>query len=501
MSERVLSRIAAALSVLLALPSLAYPLGPDQAVFLTIGRGIRAGLLPYVDLVDIKPPLIFALYALTPTPLTVRMLDLCIVLGMATLVRELARVLLPREPAPPLGLAWLLTLGLYFGAFDYWCTAQVETAQSTLAVLALVLAARNRPGAAGVAAAASMAFKPSILAALPVLVLWLPNALGTPSHAVPQRVRATLRFALAAAALLALVMLPFLLRPGGGARVAEVLEYLRIYAKDDFGLAFSINGKRTGRFVIGFVVLLAFAAWRTWRHDRPRRNALGLALALVAIAAINVIAQRKFLNYHWALLTPFAATTMLLAVRSLPRASLQVVAAAAWVVVGIVPMRLEASARTNYHRSYARHLIETARALPRGDHPSWDLYWGGFGNDVGPLVRASTQIAALATPGDTLCVRGFRPLPYVLTALSCPSRFPWECHLGAESNRAELPPDLPPTDVRTRWTLEYRRALEEHPPTFVVTYPDWAVDLERLRGRGYVEIHREETISLWRKAP
>ena len=497
MSARVLSRIAAALSVLLALPSLAYPLGPDQSVFLVIGRSIRAGLLPYVDVVDIKPPLIFALYALTPTPLAVRVLDLAIVLAMARLVRELARVLLPREPAPPLGLAWLLTLGLYFGAFDYWCTAQVETAQSTLALLALVLAARSRPGLAGLAAAASMAFKPSILAVLPALVVWLPRAPSAASS-VRSRLSATLRFGLAASIGLAVVALPFALRAGSGARVAEVLDYLRIYAKDDFGLAFSINGKRTGRFVTGFFVLLAVAVWRARNEDRARVRALGLAVSLVAVASLNVVAQHKFLNYHWAVLTPFVATAMLLAVRGFRRPGAQYTLALVWVVVGILPTRLEATARSNYHRAYARHLVETARSLPRGEHPSWDLYWGGFGNDVGPLVRASERIALEAAPGDTLCVRGFRPLPYVLTGLSCPSRFPWECHLGIESDRTELPPELPATDVRARWTNEYRGALAAHPPTFVLTYPDWPVDVERLQGLGYVEIQREESVSLWR---
>jgi 4-amino-4-deoxy-L-arabinose transferase-like glycosyltransferase len=74
----------ALLGMLLALPVLLYPLGRDQGAYANIAQAIRAGGLPYIDMWDIKPPMIYYIYALGfsvfgATPLAVRALDVLFV--------------------------------------------------------------------------------------------------------------------------------------------------------------------------------------------------------------------------------------------------------------------------------------------------------------------------------------------------------------------------------------------------------------------------------------
>ncbi|MBE0690629.1 MAG: glycosyltransferase family 39 protein, partial [Anaerolineae bacterium] len=52
-----------ALTCLIALPLLTYPLGRDQGEFAVIGRGLLQGKVPYVDLWNPKPPAVFFAYA------------------------------------------------------------------------------------------------------------------------------------------------------------------------------------------------------------------------------------------------------------------------------------------------------------------------------------------------------------------------------------------------------------------------------------------------------
>jgi hypothetical protein len=47
------------------LPTLLYPFGRDQAAFFYIAREWLLGGVPYRDMVDHKPPLIYAVYALS----------------------------------------------------------------------------------------------------------------------------------------------------------------------------------------------------------------------------------------------------------------------------------------------------------------------------------------------------------------------------------------------------------------------------------------------------
>jgi len=58
------SLIVVLIAVLILLPNVCYPMGPDQSLFAVIGRGLLEGRHLYVDLWDVKPPGIFCFYAL-----------------------------------------------------------------------------------------------------------------------------------------------------------------------------------------------------------------------------------------------------------------------------------------------------------------------------------------------------------------------------------------------------------------------------------------------------
>jgi hypothetical protein len=516
MTDRAISKLVATLAVLYALPTLFYPLGADQALFATMGRALLGGRLPYVDIVDIKPPAIFFLYALPAslgraTTLGVRLLDLGVAVALGFVLRELVPVFHRASGArPSIGITLLTTLGLYFGAFDYWCVGQVEIFQATLAAAALLAAARvprldHAAALAGAASALSIAFKPSLLF-LPPLV-----ALTLRARREPEPTRGTLRsaafFAIAATAAIGLVLLPFALRSNGLARMREVLvDFQRIYIADSALRTFSTNWDRTGRFIEWFLIVVGFVGIRAaMRRERALLQALGACILWLALAATNVFAQKKFLDYHWVIILPAMTLTVLVALSSFEREIVRFGVVGLGIAVGIFPIDFPTPSETaNYHHSYGRHLVATARALVHGTAPPLDLHQGGFGNDVGPLVRAAAAIRESARDGDTLCARAFRPLPYVLTGLDCPSRFPWEQHTAVRWHLESLPTAdadrLPPNDVRMRWANEHRAALAAHPPGYVITFPEWADDAATLSRDGYREFFRERTVSVWRRS-
>ena len=86
-----------AIILLLLLPTLFLPLGPDQAIFMVIGEGMLKGGVLYRDLVDIKPPLVFYLYAGAAAlfghgAISIRIVDLLLqCLGCLMLIRLVRR--------------------------------------------------------------------------------------------------------------------------------------------------------------------------------------------------------------------------------------------------------------------------------------------------------------------------------------------------------------------------------------------------------------------------
>jgi len=82
--------------VVLLLPTLALPLGPDQGIFFIVARKLLDGGLLYRDIVDIKPPLIYHMYAgaiwlMGPSAFSIHVLDVLLQLVTCWLLWRLIR--------------------------------------------------------------------------------------------------------------------------------------------------------------------------------------------------------------------------------------------------------------------------------------------------------------------------------------------------------------------------------------------------------------------------
>jgi 4-amino-4-deoxy-L-arabinose transferase-like glycosyltransferase len=143
----------AALLLAILLPSLLLPLGPDQALFFVSGEKILRGAIHYRDIVDVKPPLIYYLYASAIALfgkgwIAIRIFDL-LVQGatcwlMAALVRRSTRNDLMAAAAP------VIYLLLYFGE-SYASAAQAEGYVGLLGLGAAWLLLHGRGRGRGIA--------------------------------------------------------------------------------------------------------------------------------------------------------------------------------------------------------------------------------------------------------------------------------------------------------------------------------------------------------------
>ena len=141
--------------LLLFLPSLSFPLGPDNGLFFVAGEKIvHQGAIHYRDIVDVKPPMIYYVNALAITlfgdsPISIRLLDLfCQLLTTFFLVRLIRRV---SGSGVWAGVAMLLFPLLYL-SLNYANTAQVESfiGLCTLPAIGLFLFRRSGTGFLGI---------------------------------------------------------------------------------------------------------------------------------------------------------------------------------------------------------------------------------------------------------------------------------------------------------------------------------------------------------------
>ncbi|MEZ4672074.1 MAG: glycosyltransferase family 39 protein [Anaerolineae bacterium] len=135
--DRFLLAVLLALVLLLALPTLTYPLGRDQGEFATIGRGILQGRIPYTQLWNPKPPAVFYIYAifervLGQTAVAVRAIDFVLVplacAGLYWIARQMGR--------RRIGLWAALLFSVFYFSETFWTLTQNDG----IALLPMVLA-------------------------------------------------------------------------------------------------------------------------------------------------------------------------------------------------------------------------------------------------------------------------------------------------------------------------------------------------------------------------
>ena len=118
-----------ALSLFIAMGSLTWPLGRDQANFVWVGKVILEGGVPYRDAWDVKGPLTYYAHALTvgilgPHAISVRIPDFLAVLLCVVLLRRLVLRITAGDAFGANGA--VVCFAFLYYANGFWSTAQAD---------------------------------------------------------------------------------------------------------------------------------------------------------------------------------------------------------------------------------------------------------------------------------------------------------------------------------------------------------------------------------------
>jgi hypothetical protein len=483
------------------LPTLGYAYGRDQALFCYVGREWASGRLPYRDAFDLKPPGIYAMYALAGELFgfqlwSIRVLELLGVLALGAAV-----ALAVRRDRPivrgELGAAMLLASAAYYTVFDYWDSGQAEFWEGLLALSGYLAAERMRDPlraavVAGLLGGAAIVFKTPVAVVLPIAgCVVVARAFRQGPHA------AVLAFVLhcaAAAAVVGLVLAYFALR-GGWPALVELAEYTANYvkitsveadAKESLHWFWTdVAWTWSELLLVWFALGVVLAARR-----RGRDVLVGQALAslLMLTAVISVAAQRKFWAYHFVVVTPFVLLAAAYGFAELARlrraAVLPAVILTAWIGVVWTPHWGTTPNVTypSYTRSFWAYVHGTMR---RREFIA--QFTGPYGYDYALEERVGDKIGELAKPGDQLHVQGFEPAIYIHARLASPSRFASDAPIALTASE--------------KWKAEHEQALWTKRPRFFVTYIMNGSDIDAAKAHGYKPLDQLERFYWLERAP
>ncbi len=470
-----------------ASPALLYPFGRDHGLYHYVGREWLRGAVPYRDVMEQKTPVIFLAYGLAQAVFgehfwSIRVLEVAWVLAVGA---ALASVATPRgvRPLPGMhGATALLVTVAYFGTLNFWHTAQCEVGASGLAIVALALVHRRAPDlraviAAGVLAGLAALAKPTgALLALPVGALAVAHGFGaaSPGSRIRGALVAGLRFALGAIAPFALFVAYLAAHRGALAAAYDVLVRCNAYyvaneaashsrAEDvtavatwaTLHLALLLTPTLTALMGLGAAV-----GARSWELARR----YGGAIAMLSLATLGVVVQRKFFPYHWGAVLLWLPLPVALAADDLARGaklhlrSTALGAAFATALVAFafaLPWRLCEPVEAYRRRAtpaweYARGRVDRGAYLASIAIPHYDLQ---------AQEAVGRWLAANSSPSDTVALRNFEPAMYAVAHRRSPSRFFWTPWIAWNARAYR----------RHDWLAEDARALVDHPPRYLVT--------------------------------
>ena len=172
-----------ALAAFLAIGSLTWPLGGDQAFFYFVGDTILRGGIPYRDAWELKGPLTyyitaFILAVFGHREISIRIFDLLVVVLFCGFLK---RMVLRFEGASTLGATFtIVSFGLAYSCLGFWFTAQPdEWGGMLIAACVALLLKPSWPtnwtmAAIGVLIALAVLIKPTFLIFLPLPLLYPP---------------------------------------------------------------------------------------------------------------------------------------------------------------------------------------------------------------------------------------------------------------------------------------------------------------------------------------
>ncbi len=474
--------------LLLGLPTLIYPFGRDQGVFAYIGERLLTGARLYVDLWDVKSPLVYWMYGLAlklanSQTIGVRLMDMILAAFTAYLVYSLA-ISMRRSRNPQRSrrsqseyvgvVAGILYLLWYYLPNDYRVLANCESFITPFLVLGMlyIVRAAQEPAKSmplwfwgGMALGATTLFKTT------GLVFVLP-ALGAALALSAEN--SWRRRLFAASALVTGFVAPlllgwlYLIRTGAledwlylnftylpsytavsyaGSIWADIIRPVYILGAVATIYPALITGIAV--FGIGVVVRLRMMKRRGDLHSGQAMRVKYIVLAFGLVYAGVVAVQGKYLHYHFLpLLGPFSALVAVAVLDSLEdfRASLWTKSLALLTLalglahVWKLPERCLSLGKMIADEGYAEQYCEE---LSTGN------YSCATSRQIGEYLRKDAEA------GDRLLVWSFEPEIYFLSGLEPSSRFLFNTPFFAGS-------------ISAAWKAEFMMDLMSRPPDYVV---------------------------------
>ncbi|MCZ6905069.1 MAG: glycosyltransferase family 39 protein, partial [Acidobacteria bacterium] len=470
------------------LPSLRLPLDRDHGVFLTMGRCILEGGIPYQDCWDTKPPGVFYLFAVIARLFGssiwgVRVVDLFWLMALSYLLFRFAeRALGPRVAA----------LGVAFHSVAYFQLGYRNTANPesflmlpVLGSFLIVLARRGKTvlkySLAGALMGVAFWFKFNAIIFAP-LVLILPylerksaaqrnSAVSDTPGKRGEWIRIILAFAGGLMLVGAAVPLYFLLTGAWQAFYETFFKVVPLYTqmaieRTPSYLWWSLAQLQM-RLGLWTELMLAAVLALAWKPEERRKVAPVLLAALLGLVSVAV--QFRFWIYSFATSLPFLSVLWAyVAVRIFGqfRSWSADFGIRSWrvarVLVWVVPVSLVLTPFVSFSADFFDR-YRSAAIWARGPEAAHrDYSWNALYGHWGEMMEVIDFVKGNSDEGDSVYVWGFEPLIYYRSDRRSPTRF--------ITNMPQIAPWCPP-----EWREELMRELRADPPTLLVVNRDDAV--------------------------
>ena len=300
--EMQVTVIGSLLVLYMAIGSLVFPEGPDQAIFTWIGTVILDGGVPYRDGVDIKGPLTYYIYALAQVlfgrnEASIRVLDLAMVVVGCWLLRRLVLRLTDGDSFGA-NCAVIFVCAMYYGG-GYADTAQPEGWGGTLVLATVVILLEQSSNtymkmvSAGVLIALATLIKPTFM-----IYLILPCAvLGTQTFGMTSILVFVSSFGVTI-----MIAMVCLMRAGALGDFLDVFGYVYTTYESLGHPSWASSLNRLPGSVVRFGLLLPYLSapivLKSLRKSQGDRAARLIALWII-LASATVVIQKRYWHDHW----------------------------------------------------------------------------------------------------------------------------------------------------------------------------------------------------------
>lgn len=455
------------LPILLYLPAMGSPFERDEGAYATIAQGILDGKVPYRDLFDNKPPLIYGWYSLSflvfGESVWAPRIVAAVLLSLTTLaVFGQAKLVMPRGVAFTAAAVFALSTGLP------WVALHANTEAYMLLPLVTSLIAFTlgiRSGRLGwfvlCGALGGLAVMTKQVAVWNVIALAVVAASWRVSEDTPlaTRLKPAMSVLGGAVASIALVMLPFVINGSADDLLYANLSYNWLYVGAlsmaqrllNAGYGFLLFfGVAAPVIVAGVIGLLAI-----WRQRR--RQAYYAVAAWAVGSAVGVATGGRFFPHYFLHLLPALAILSAIVFYDVwhRRGAAFVSKPVLWVAVSLVVISAGTNAVLYLVPRQAEHVVAA--------NVYHQKQWEEHGDELGDFIERTTR------PGDTIFNLGRESYLYFYADRQPPGRYFYDWAVNYDDrNLAELIVDLRTT--RPKYIIDsaqmplFEDYDESHPP-------------------------------------